>query len=131
MNKEFEKRVHKLVGKWARKMGLADYTFSLEFKSETAMGGDYARVETDEDLREASITFNESRLLKEPKEVEHTVIHELLHVRLNEYYEFAKGLVDNGSKDQRAKRVLRRLLDKQDHKVVVALTDAICGEKRK
>jgi len=124
-----ELRLNALVRRWTARLGISDYTYVLEFRSEKALHGNYAEVHTDEDTREVTISVNRYRLTKEPEEVERTLIHELLHTRLNEYAEFVIAIINGYVGNARTKRVLGRQFERLEHKIVVALTDALLKRK--
>jgi hypothetical protein len=124
MATSFKQRAKTLVAKWASRFGLADYTFCLETKERQHLTCDYARVFTDEELREVCIELNQALLEQEPHELEQTIIHELLHARLNEYTRIAEDVIREYVDRANTRRVLRRLLSTLEHKVVVALTEA-------
>ena len=128
MARHFEQTVKTLLSKWANRLGLADYTFCLEARDEQKLKDDYARVFTDEELREICIEFNQPLLEQEPHELEKTIIHELLHARLSEYTKITEELIGGYVKSAGTRRVLRRLLSQLEHKVVVALTEAFARD---
>lgn len=129
-NTVLEKRLMTLIRRWASRLGISDYAYGLELRSEKALHGNYAEVHTDEETREVTIGVNRYRLLKEPKEVERTLIHELLHTRLNEYAEFVLTIINGYVGNTRTKRVLNRQLERLEHKIVVALTDVLLKGRR-
>lgn len=120
-----ELRLDALVHRWAVRLGISDYTYRLEFRTDKALRGNYAEVHTDEETREVIISLNGSRLTKEPEEVERTLIHELLHTRLNEYAEFVVAMINGYVPTSRTKRVLGWQCERLEHKMVVALTNAL------
>lgn len=131
MKVAYRKQIENHVKRWAARLGISDYKFSFKYLSDRSMGGDYARIDTDEDTREVLIEFNTQRLTREPGEIEKTVVHELLHTRLNEYTEFAVDLIKESMENSKARRALIRKMEKLEHKVVVALSDALVKDTRK
>jgi|GEM_PF-4114481 len=131
MKVDLKSQLLSLIRKWAPKLGISDYKFDFKMLGDRALSGDYARVETDEDTRESLIEFNKDRLSREPDEIEKTVAHELLHVRMNEYAEFVVDLLKEYVRNPNAKRILLRKAERLEHKIVVALTDALVKDKRK
>jgi len=129
MSIRLERKAEKLIGVWVNKLGIADYTFNLTWGDNKTLRGDWAKINTDEELREASLYLNKDKLLEEPSELEPTVIHELLHVRLNEIVEMARKLISVSTKDTRARRVMKKTVDEFEHKVVVAITKAFAENK--
>lgn len=124
-----ELRLKALVRRWAARLGISDYTYVLELKGEKTLHGNYAEVHTDEDTREVTICVNRYRLTKELEEMERTLIHELLHTRLNEYAEFVVAIINGYVGNPKTKRVLGRQFERLEHKIVVALTDALLKRK--
>jgi hypothetical protein len=118
-------KLAKSIGHWANELGISDYKFILNYVSNSSISGDYARVDTDDETREVAIDINRTRLLKEPQEVERTVIHELLHTRFNEYAELLAEIVRNHVDSPKARKTFIRQADKIEHKIVVAITDAL------
>ena len=113
------------IGKWVNRLGISDYTVYAELCSSKELNGDYAHVQTDEDTRIVNLQFNRQRLLKEPNEIEKTVVHELLHTRLNEYCELVDEMIKLNAGNPKLQRVLEQRAEKLEHKIIVALTDAI------
>jgi len=77
---ELKPLVEKYMKKWIGKLRLGEFDYTIEFDN---LKNDYAQVSTDEDTRHVTIAFS-PRLLKTKHDVEHTVIHELLHTRVND-----------------------------------------------
>jgi len=127
--KKLEERVKAFVQKWAALLGISDYTYVVEIQSDRKLRGNYAEVETDDETREVTITVNKHRLNREPGEVEKTIVHELLHTRMNEYAEFAVHIVNTHIENPKTKCLLGRQLQRLEHKIVVALTDALIRRK--
>ena len=127
--KDFERRIKSFVQKWAASLGVSDYTYTLEIQSDKKLHGNYAEVKTDDETREVVISVNKYRMSREPGEVEKTVVHELLHTRFNEYAEFAIHIVNTHIDNPKTRRLLEKQLEKLEHKIVVALTDALMRRK--
>ena len=125
---KLHERVEKAIQRWSNELGISDYKFRVEYVSDRKLQGDYALVETDEDTREVDITINAHRLEHEPKEIEKTVIHELLHTRLNELLELMDDLINTHVSTPKTRRLLKRRVGKIEHKIVVALADALHEE---
>ena len=128
--KTLANRIEKFIQKWANELGISDYKFKFEFCSSADLDGSYAEVETDDETRTAIISVNKCRLMAEPHEVERTIIHELLHTRLNEYAELLEDIIKECADSPKTKRVLRSRAEKIEHKVVVALTDCLTKEHK-
>ena len=123
--KAMEEQIKKHIQKWAVLFGISDYTFIIELHSDKELNGNYAEVDTDDETREATISFNQARLTREPDEIERTVIHELLHTRFNEYAELSVNILNEYAPNLKTKRLIAKQLEKTEHKIVVALTDAL------
>ena len=123
--KAMEEQIKKHIQKWAVLFGISDYTFVIELHSDKELNGNYAEVDTDDETREATISFNQARLTREPDEIERTVIHELLHTRFNEYAELSVSILNEYAPNLKTKRLIAKQLEKTEHKIVVALTDTL------
>ena len=123
-------RLVSLIQKWAAELGISDYKFDFNLVSDREMNGDYARVDTDDITREVLVEFNRLRLTKEPNEVEKSVVHELLHVRLNEQAEFIIDLLKTYVPSPKTRKMLLRQAEKLEHKIVVAISDSLIKERK-
>lgn len=123
------KNIVEYIQKWAANLGISDYKFDFHLLSNREMGGDYARVDTDDVTREVNLEFNKHRLTKEQGELERTVVHELLHVRCNEYTEFVNEIIKTFVLSPKTRRLLIKQADKLEHKQIVAITDSLLKEK--
>ena len=123
------KRLVNLIQKWAAELGISDYKFDFHLLSDREMSGDYAKVDTDDVTREVEIDFNKHRLTREPQEIERTVVHELLHVRFNEYSELMNDLIHTYVLSPKTRKLLKKQAEKLEHKIVVAITDSLSKEK--
>lgn len=122
-----EQRLHTLIERWTKILRIQDYKVTIEFVPARKIKNAYARVSTDEETRVVDIEFNKVKLTNEPNEVEKTVIHELLHTRINEYADLMESLVDTHVRNPKTKRLIKRKMNLLEHKIVVALTDALGG----
>jgi Zn-dependent peptidase ImmA (M78 family) len=126
--------VKSLVDKWSQKLGLSHYQFRIHLvKPEdlTEIGGcrgiesDYAQVITSEEKQEVDIYFNERYLREEPKETENTVVHELLHVLLNDYQEHILDIINSYVSDKNTREMLSRTLERKEHQIVVRMVRSL------
>lgn len=124
-DKQIEQRVKAAIQKWAAALGISDYTYAVELGTDKQLRGNYAEINTDDETREVTVSVNRQRMSREPKELEKTVVHELLHTRLNEYAEHAITIINEYVRSPKTKHLLGRQLERLEHKVVVALTDAL------
>lgn len=129
MADKLQKRVQAAIQHWANKLDIAGYKFRVKYVNDRGLQGDYARVDTDEDTREVDITINRYRLAKDPDEIEKTIVHELMHTRLNELLEFTDTMIDTHVTNPKTRRMLKRQLGKIEHRIIVPLTDALSKEK--
>jgi len=123
-------KIEKHLQNWANILNISDYKFTIKFANNAEIDGDYANVDTEEHTREVVMTFNRHRLNKEPHEIERTVVHELLHVRFNEYAEHLEDVLKEYGDSPKVKRILRSKADKLEHKIIVALTEALIKETK-
>jgi hypothetical protein len=124
-DKQLEQKVKAAIQKWAAALGISDYTYTIELCTDRKLRGNYAEVNTDDETREVTVSMNKHRLSREPNELEKTVVHELLHTRLNEYAEHAITIINEYVTSPKTKHLLGKQLERLEHKVVVALTDAL------
>lgn len=124
--KELEPIIHKYMKKWMKKLKLGEFDYSVEFDS---TGPDYALVSTDEETRHVTVQFN-PRLHKSTREVEHTVVHELLHARINDYIELVEDIVKTHINSPKTRNLIIRRLGRLEHKILVPITDAFCKKER-
>ncbi len=117
---ELKPIIEKYMKKWIGKLRLGEFDYTLEFEN---LKEDYAQVSTDEDTRHVTIAFN-PRLLKTEQEIEHTVIHELLHTRINDYVEFVEEIVKTHINSPKTRKLLTRRLGRLEHKILVPITNA-------
>lgn len=125
---KLEDRLIKRTKYWANRLGVSDYTFKFKFLSDRTIGHKYATVETSEESREATIEFNAERLLKEPEEVERTIVHELLHVRLNQYAELFVEMIRHFGETRKSKQYLLKSAEQLEHTIVVSVANALVGK---
>ena len=135
-DKALQHKIHKKIDQYAHLLGISDYKFIVnlvdlgELKKRDPLLGSYAVITIYEETREAEIDINKKLVVKRPRELDRTLIHELLHVRLNEEMEFINVLLKRYIKDSKARKTYRHQLEKLEHKVIVALTDALLKRKK-
>jgi len=135
-DKALLKKIRIKVDRIARLLGISDYKYIISLvdldviKETDPLIGSYAMVSIYEETREVELDINKKLLLKKPRELDKTLIHELLHVRLNEVAEFIDVLLKRYIKDSKARKTYRDQLEKLEHKVVVTLTNAIARNKK-
>ena len=135
-DKALRSKIHKKIDQYAQLLGISDYKFIVnlvdfeELKKKDPLLGSYAVISIFDETREAEIDINKKLVIKRPRELDRTLIHELLHVRLNEEMEFINVLLKRYIKDSKAKKTYRDQLEKLEHKVIVALTDALLKRKK-
>lgn len=123
--KKLEPIVHKYTKKWMKRLKLAEFNYTLEFGN---LKGDYAQVSIDEETRHITIEFD-PRNSKTEEDIEKTVIHELLHVRINDYIELAEEIVRTHITNPKTRKLLTRRLGRLEHKILVPITDAFCKKE--
>ena len=118
--------IEKYMKKWVKKLRLAEFDYTIEFEN---LKDDYAQVATDEETRHVTIAFN-PRLLKTEHEIEHTVVHELLHARVNDYAELVEEIVRTHINSPKTRKLLTRRLGRLEHKMLVPITDAFVKKEK-
>lgn len=119
--KELEPLIHTYMKKWMKRLKLGEFKYTLEFDQKSR---DYALVSTDEETRHITIQFN-PRLHNDKNEVEQTVIHELLHTRINDYVELVEEIVRTHINSPKTRKLITRRLGRLEHKILVPITDAL------
>ena len=123
--KQLIEKLTKLVKVWSEKLGIGDYKYQIRVVPGSKLKKTYAEVLADSETREAFITFNKTRMFREPNQIEVTVVHELLHVRFDEAYELSEEIIKSYVKPIKTRRMITKQLDKAEHKIIVALSDAL------
>ncbi len=122
---ELKPIIEKYMKKWVAKLRLGEFDYTIEFGN---LKDDYAQVSTDEETRHVTIEFN-SRLLKTEQEIERTVIHELLHARINDYVELVEEIVRTHINSPKTRKLIIRRLGRLEHKILVPITDAFAKKE--
>ncbi len=129
-----DSKVKKLVEKWTNRLDISNYKVTVHITNPEDMEDlledvsathDYAHVITSEEKQEADIYINKKYVAEEPKETEDTILHELIHVRLNELMESYVDTINSHVPDRNSKELLSKQLGKLEHKIVVGLTRAL------
>lgn len=130
LKRDLKKHIDKHLKTWIKKLGIEDYKYDIEVGYSKALRCDYAQIETEEDTRNVFIQFN-PRMCKTEEEVKNTVIHELLHTRMNEYYEFVEDLIKTYVNSPKTRKMMFRQIGRLEHKIVIPLTTVLAqqGEK--
>lgn len=124
----FEKKIRTILAREAKLMGVSDYVFHVTIKKNRKPSDKYdtyGSVIIDEESREVVLSINKKLLQKQPKEVTSTVVHELLHVRLSELLTLMTGILKLYVKDKKAKKAYTEQIERLEHKIIVAVTEAI------
>ncbi len=121
------------VVKYAEILGVGDYKYFVNLVDKDKLPKDdydiYANILVDDDSREACMQINKDLLKECPEELDRTIIHELLHVRFAEMMSLFSLLCKHYVKDKKAKKMYISQLNGQEHKIIVALTDALTEVK--
>jgi hypothetical protein len=131
MKLSLKKQIENKVNEYAKKFRITGYKFIISLKDkkskDPAFKDDniYAMIITDEETREVILDVNKTLLTEKPEEIEATVIHELLHVRLNELLNFINLIVSKYIKDTKARETYEKQIELLEHKIVVSLTEAL------
>lgn len=131
MASALEKSLRKLLDSYAKMLHVDDYSIRMTVSTKSRGSDDfntYAHVTTDEETRSVALFLNKRLLLAEPHEVDNTIIHELLHVRLNEMLSLVEDIITKHVHDKKAQSVYVMQLEKLEHKVILALTDALAKD---
>ena len=110
-------------------LGIGDYTYFVALVSKDKLETDdceiYANILVDDESREACMRINKDLLKEHPEELDKTIIHELLHVRFAELTSLFALLCKHYVKDDKAKKMYTNQIDRHEHKIIVALVDAL------
>jgi hypothetical protein len=124
----FEKSLKNQLTKLAKLLGVNHYSIRLTVGTRKKGAEDYdtyGYVRTDEETRSVAMFLNKRMLKKEPSEIENTIVHELLHVRMNELLSLVDDIVTKHVTDKRAQAVYTAQIERLEHKIILALTDAL------
>lgn len=126
------KAIREKVEKFAQLLGVSDYFYYVNLVPRKEMlskdGDSFANIVVDNDTREACLQINRDLLKEKPEELDKTIIHELLHARFDELIVLFHRLIKLYVKDRRAKQFYKLQLDSLEHKIIVALTEAIAKQ---
>jgi len=121
--------IKKKVEYFSKLLGVSDYSIYIHLTNAKRIWDDeynsYAKVGVDDDSREACISLNKKLLSKHPKELDKTLIHELLHVRFNELFSLIRLILKLYVKDKKAKKVYAQQLEQLEHKIIVPIADSL------
>lgn len=107
--------IRREVKYWTRMFGLSQWRIKVTFNVDDT--DSYAECHTSPEYFMATISFNVDRLGKQNrKTLQHTVVHELLHVLLSPYTQLAKKLAVD--------KTHRRALEFQEETMVSLLEKA-------
>lgn len=123
--KALGRNIESLLPKWANTLDISDYTYQIETRYHKGLREDFAHITTDEETRSVTIEFN-PRALKTIEDVEQTIVHELLHVRMSEICEFVDDIIKDHITNPKTRRMLKRQFGRLEHKVIVSLTKSFC-----
>jgi hypothetical protein len=131
MKPSLKKLVENKVIEYAKKLRITGYKFTVNLKDKHSKDIEfrddniYAMVMTDEETREVVLDINKTLLIEKPEEIDATVVHELLHVRLNELLNFVNLITSKYIKDNKARETYEKQIELLEHKIVVSLTEAL------
>ena len=130
------KQIGQLIKVYALLLGISDYNFKSKLvnpnaiKTKDDLINSYATVDVDEETRKADIDINKDLLREHPRELRNTIVHELLHIRLNELMHFVYTIIENHVKDKKARKTYKAQLETIEHKIIVPLVDAVLDKKK-
>jgi hypothetical protein len=127
--KSFNATVKLKVKEFAKLLGISDYKFHVTVVSsknkKKTQYDNYGSIAIDEESREALITLNKDLLNKNIVELDNTIIHELLHCRLNEFTRLTELLLELYVKDKKANKMYARQLSFLEHKIIISISEAL------
>ncbi len=124
----FEKDLKQRLIKFAKMLGVSDYSINLTIGNKKRGSTDYdtfGYVRTDEETRSAAMFLNRRLLKKDLSEIDNTIVHELLHVRMNELLSLTGDIITKHVSDKKAQAVYEAQIEKLEHKIILAITDAL------
>jgi hypothetical protein len=128
MTISFEKQLKNKLAEFAKLVGVNDYSIRLTVGTKKRGSVDcdtYGYVRTDEETRSAALFLNKRVLKKEPTEIDNTIVHELLHIRMNELLSLTDDIINKHVTDKKAQAVYSTQIEKLEHKIILALTEAL------
>jgi len=123
-----QKVLRSKVKKFAKLLGVSDYSCGMtlfDAKKASEAYTTYGFVIIDEESHEAVVNLNKRLIEKQPDETDSTIIHELLHIRLSELLNLVSSILNAHVKEKKVKKVYIKQLDRLEHKIIVALTNAL------
>lgn len=128
-----KKLIKAKITKYASMIGVSDYNYFVNLVGESKLPKDkydlYGTVIIDDESREVCMLINKDLLKKSPEELDRTVIHELLHVRLAEILSLFSLICKNYVKDEKAKKTYISQISAYEHKIIASLTNAMTKDK--
>ena len=124
----FEKDLKQRLVKFAKLIGVSDYSIRLSIGTRKKGAEDYdtyGYVKTDEETRSAAMFLNKRMLKNEPLEIDNTIVHELLHIRFSEMCSLVDDIITKHVSDKKAQAVYTAQVEKLEHKVIIAITDTL------
>ena len=113
---------------FAKLLGVGDYSIRLTIGTRKKGAEDYdtyGYVRTDEETRSVAMFLNKRMLKKEVSEIDNTIVHELLHVRLNRLLSLVDDILSKHVTDKKAQAVYTIQIEKLEHEIIIALVKAL------
>jgi len=126
--RSFDKILKSKLAQFATLLGVDDYSIHLTVGTKKPGAVDYdtyGYVRTDEETRSAAMFLNRRVLKKEPSEIDNTIFHELMHIRMNELLSLTDDIISKHVTDKKAQAVYSSQIEKLEHKIILALTEAL------
>ncbi len=124
-----KKLIKAKVIKYGEMLGIGDYRYFVNVVDRDKLPKNdydvYANILVDDESRQVYLQINRDLLKESPEELDKTIIHELLHVRFAEMLALFSLLCKHYVKDDKAKKMYVSQINRHEHKIIVALTDAI------
>ncbi|MDX1373747.1 MAG: hypothetical protein R3321_14835 [Nitrososphaeraceae archaeon] len=137
MATSFARLIKQKINKYVELLGIGDYKYKINLvtkpckSNECSSSRAYATVEIDEETREVYMDIDKKLLMKNPKEIDRTLIHELLHVRFSEFLNFNYRIMRKYIKNKKARDAFDEQLELLEHKIIVSLTEALNDNGKK
>ena len=129
--KETQGLIKKNLELYIKLFGFSEIPLDVNYVGYDEIEGNYAEVEVSEDMPTIHLNFNIEKLSKEPKEIEKSVIHELLHVVYwpirQQLLKVCKNLISDGKVQDLIKDHYRAA----EHKIIYMMEEIFVQDKKK
>jgi hypothetical protein len=122
---ETKELLQRLVDFYAKVLHLDRYRIHLEFNGYEDLESNYAEVYKQSDCGDIRIRFNCEKLIKEPEELEKTVIHELMHALFYQVRHRYDHIVKTFITDSKTRELVQEGFSDDEHELVFLMEEVL------